>query len=230
MSNQVSVVMQADTLTALANSGFSLYGFTATENSDLAGRPLVWLRMMNYAATTLITWSAQYQAYISNSPIVSNTEIVVGTAANITPSETLQVGPGGSLAVLSEGQSTAISISNTTEQPFTCGLSENLSGTFAPFCVFPLNGNGVEVFAPLERLLLIFSTASVAVGTVIDQSFCSAGPGAYSPAIVIDVNDDEARNVSFDINDGWSWGAYNWAQQIPGTSNLLPYLIDANAS
>lgn len=229
MSYDVSIAMQPDTLTALANSGFSLYGFKATENSDLAGRPLVWLRMINYAATTIVTWSSQYQAYISTSPILSNTEVLVGTTVDITPGETLQIGAGASVAVLREGPSTGISIFNTTEQPFTCGLSENLSGTFTAFCAFPLNGNGVEVFTPLEKVILMFSTASVAIGTVIDQSFSYAGPGAYSPAIIIDVTEDEPRSVSFDINEGWNWGAYNWGQQIPGTSNLLPYLIDANA-
>ena len=221
--------MNADTLAALGSSGFSLYGFKATGNSNLAGRPLVWLRISNFAATTIVSWTSQYEAYISHSPIVSNTGVVVGTSAGITPGETLQVGPDGSVAVLREGPPASVSIYNSTEEPFTCGLSENQSGTFTPFCAFPLNGNTVDVITPLERVLFMFSTASMPIGTVIDQSFIYAGPGAYTAGILIDVNEDEQRSVSFDINEGWSWGAFNWGLQIPTISNLLPVLIDADA-
>ena len=229
MSNEVSIAMNTDTLAALSNSGFSLYGFKATGNSNLAGRPLIWLRMINYAATTIVNWTNQYEAYISNSPIVSNTGVIVGTSAGITPGETLQVGAGGSVAVLREGPPTSISIYNSTEQPFTCGLSQNQTGTFTPFCAFSLNGNTVDVITPLEKVLFMFSTASVPTGTVIDQAFSYAGPGAYTAGILIDVNEDEPRSVSFDINEGWSWGAFNWGQQISTISSLLPILIDADA-
>lgn len=229
MSNEVSIAMNADTLAALANSGFSLYGFKATGTSNLAGRPLLWLCLNNYAATTIVSWTNQYEAYISNSPIVSNTEVVVGTAASITVGETLQVGAGGSVAVLSEGPPAGISIYNSTDAPLTCGLSENQSGTYTPFSAFPLSGNTVDVITPLERVLFMFSTASVPIGTVIDQSFTFAGPGAYTAGILIDVNEDGQRSVSFDINEGWSWGAFNWGQQIPTISNLLPVLINVDA-
>ena len=226
MSNEVSIAITADTLTALANSGFSLYGFRAVSNSDLGGRPLVWLCMPHYAATTTVTWSNQYAAYISNSPIVPNQKVLLGTGEDITVGETLQVAAGGIVTVVNEGPSTAISILNTTSQSLTCGLAENQNGTILLFCAFPLNGNSLDVITPVERLVLIFSTVSVTPGTVIDQSFSYAGPGAYSAAIVIELDEDEQRSVSFDINKGWSWGSYSWGQQIPGIVNLLPYLIE----
>jgi hypothetical protein len=222
--------MKVGTLTALANSGFYLYGFKAAGNSDLAGRPLVWLRMLYYAATTIVSCTDQYEAYISNSPIISNEEVVVATAAGIMPGQTLQISAGGSVAVLREGAPTSISILNTTSQLLTCGLSQIQNGTSMPFCAFPLNGDGLNVIAPLEKVLLIFSTVLIETGTVTDQSFSFAGPGAYSSGLLIDLNDDEQRQVSFDINEGWSWGAYTWGQQISSVSNLVPFLIDANAS
>jgi hypothetical protein len=95
MSNEVSIAMNADTLAALGNSGFSLYGFKATGSSNLAGRPLIWLRVSNFAATTIVSWTNQFEAYISNSAMLSNAAVIVGTSAGITPGETLQVGQGG---------------------------------------------------------------------------------------------------------------------------------------
>lgn len=230
MSSQVSIDMSVDTLSALANSGFCLYGFKAVGNSDLAGRPLVWLRMPNCAKTTIVSWTDQYEAYISNSPIVSNQEVVVGTALSIMAGQTFQIGAGGSVAVLREGPPAAISILNTTGQPLTCGISEMQNGTSTPACAFPLNGNSVDVITPLEKLLLMFSTVTVSTGSVLDQSFILSGPGAYSPGILIDLNREEERKVIFDINEGWSWGGYTWGQQISATSSLVPFLIEADAS
>lgn len=222
---QVIIGMSADTLTALANSGFYLYGFKAVRSSDQAGRPLVWLRTPNCAQTTIVDWTNEFEAFISDSTIVDD-QIIVGTSVTILLGQTWQVESSAGGPVYADGSEPDISILNLTSQPFTCGISETQNGIASPLCAMPLNGNSLSVISPVEKLLLLFSTASVSTGSVIDGAFSLKGPGAYSLAILVDLTDESYRSVSFDINDGWSWGGYAWAKQISSVASLVPFLID----
>ncbi|MBF0306785.1 MAG: hypothetical protein HQL40_17520 [Alphaproteobacteria bacterium] len=214
---QVTITMNSTTVSTLLSGNFVLYGFKAVQ-STAAGSPLVWFQTQSFSATTVVGWTEQYQAYTSTSTIIPNGEIVSSFAANITLGQQMNVSAGGLGTVVAGGPATAISILNTTSTQYTTGISQVTNGVAQPVCAFPLYGNNEDVIAPIEKVLLMFSTRPVNTGTVIEQS--------YGPGILIDLTASNQRTVAYDINAGWSWGGFNWAQQIPASSDLIPLLID----
>ncbi len=66
-------------------------------------------------------------------------------------------------------------------------------------------------------MLLLFATSSVAPGTPVDT--------AFNAGVLIDLGDAGARDVSYDINEGWSWGGFAWAQPVADHAPLVPLLI-----
>jgi hypothetical protein len=215
---QVNITMSSNTVQQLLANNFYLYGFKAVQCTIGGGSPVVWFKTQNYSASTEVLWEEQYQAYTSNSQIIPNGQVIASFAADISLGQTLNVGPGGVGTVVSGGPSTAISLANTTSNPFTCGISQVQNGTANPLCAFPLFGNDLDVIAPIEKVLLMFSTNPVNTGTVIEQS--------YGPGILIDLTSDNLRNVNYDLNAGWSWGGFSWAQSVTADSNLVPLLIE----
>lgn len=218
---EVTINMTAETVTQLLAANFFLYGFKAVQASLAGGSPVVWFATQEFSATTMINWEEQYQAYTSNSQIIPGGDIVASFAAGITLGETLNVTAGGVGEVTSTGISTAISILNTVNTPFTCGISELQGTSYNALCAFPLFGNNEDVIAPIEKVFLMFSTQPVNTGTVIEQS--------YGPGILIDLTASNQRTVNYDINAGWSWGGFSWAQQFPPNSNLVPLLIEPSS-
>ena len=226
---QVTIAMNANTLTNLVNGNYSLYGFKAVQTTQIGGLPLVWLRMDEYFENSVIEWNGQYQAYTSNSEIVANGRVVVGFSADISLGQMLNVAADGTGAVVGGGPSTAITITNSTAALFTCGLSEMANMITNPISAFPLDGNKMDDFTPVEKLLLIFSTNQMKTGTAINYIYDRVSLAAYSPGILIDLTSENQRAVTFDINAGWSWGEGTWASQVPSSSDLVPLLIEPPA-
>jgi hypothetical protein len=238
MDYQITISMSAATVTALIQSNYYLYGFKAVQSGDKAGRPLAWFQTQGYSASTVVTWTDQVQAYTSSSPIVQNGIIHVGYSTAISLGQILQVQAGGIGDVVGGGSPTAVSILNQTSTQFTCGISSPVYGSVNPVCAFPLYGNGLQGIVPLEQVLLMFSTLSIPPGSVIGPPSEEALSSpqltlldAYSQGIMIDMTDapGNARSVSYDINTGWSWGGYSWAQQVPAGTNLVPLLIESSS-
>ncbi|HEY6553563.1 MAG TPA: hypothetical protein VI669_09415 [Vicinamibacteria bacterium] len=218
----VNISMSPDTVQSLLASNYYLYGFKAVQATQGGGAPLVWFQSQTFSTSTVVDWEEQYQAYTSNSQIITNGQIFASNSVDIDLGQILMAGPGGVGPVVNGGPSLAISIQNTTSGPFTCGISQMQNGSSTPLCAFPLFGNNLDVIAPIEKVLLLFSTIPVNTGTVIMQ--------AYGPSILIDLTSDNTRSVDYDINAGWSWGGFNWAQQIAPNSQLVPLLIEPASS
>lgn len=216
---QVTISLDSTTITDLVNGNYQLYGFKAVQTTQGGGAPLVWFSSKNFMASTVVTWEEQYQAFTSLSQIISGGTINASSPYDITLDQTLNVQANGVGSVTEGGTASAISINNQTSTQFTCGISEMQDSVPLPLCAFPLYGNGLDVIAPIEKVLLMFSTVPVNTGTVIEQ--------AYSQGILIDLTGDNQRSVAFNINTGWSWGGYSWAQAIPADANLVPLLIEA---
>ncbi len=222
---QVNLSLSLATVQALQQGGYNLYGFKAVQSTMKGGAPLVWFSIpaASLLTTNNIEWTVQYQAYISNTfPVAPNTNVVASAAVDISLGQQWNVEPGGGNNVTTAGPAIAISINNTTTTPFTCGVSMEQNGVFNPLCAFPLYGGGLDIIAPIEKVVLIFSTLPVNTGTVIEQ--------AFSPGIFIDLTTDNQRSVAFDINLGWSWGGGSWGQQIPANSDLIPFLVEPPSS
>jgi len=215
---RVTIAMTAGSADALAASGFELVAFKASGSWDRAGVPLVWLRTMRYSLTTVVTWQRQYQAYTATHEDVPSATIEASAAYDIAPGQVLEVRqPTGTGRVVLGGAPDAISIHNLTMTQFTCGISQRLGTRAATISAFPLYGTGLVAVVPLERVLLVFTTAPLDPGTPVQTS-----PGL---GLLVDLGDTAARSVTYDINTGWSWGAEPWASEVLPAEDIVSRLI-----
>jgi hypothetical protein len=222
---EVDITMTKATVDALHGGNYRLYGFKAVQTNQGGGVPVVWFQLMSpkYSTGTAIVWNVQYQAYTSEATIVSGGKVTATFAADIDLGQTLNVEADGTGSVKDGGPAKAISILNTSSEEFTCGTSQQLAdGSYSPMCAFPLYGNQLDAIAPIEKILLMFSTEPADTGTVVEQ--------AYTQSILIDLTSANLREVYFDVNQGWSWGGYNWAATYPPNEDLVPLLIESPAS
>lgn len=226
-AKSVRITMNDATVNALAGSNYYLYGFKAVEAPITTGKPLVWFRTQIFSVNTRIEWQERYEAYTSRgADIAPNTQISASASYPISPGQTLRVQrqPGTGI-VVAAGVEGTISIHNQTSNEFKCGISQQQSldgqARVTPLCAFPLYGQHLVTMTPIEKILLMFSTDPVRVGTVIVT--------AYSPGILIDMTGNVTeRQVEYDINEGWKWdGAAPpvWGQHVPANASLLPLLI-----
>ena len=226
---QVNITMSPDTVTKLIGGNYNLYGFKAVQSTQGGGLPLVWFKIDMFSTNNVINWLVQHQAYTSSSPITPNSQVVAGFSRDINLGQMLNVEAGGTGSVVTGGPSTAISIYNTTQTPFTCGISALIAGSGQPVCAFPLYGLQMDDITPLEKLLLIFSTNQMKTGTATDFIYGDVGSlASYSPGVFIDLTGGPRRAVTYDINEGWS--GYVWAEQIAATANLASLLIEDGSS
>ncbi len=82
-------------------------------------------------------------------------------------------------------------------------------------------------FPQLPKVLLQISTEKLEPGTVV-ESFVpkSATLASYNPSLLVTATDGGTRQVTYDINTGWNWGDYSWAQIIPASADLAKVLIE----
>ena len=84
--------------------------------------------------------------------------------------------------------------------------------------------------APLAKVLLMFSTQPLAPGTVVGPPPVAPRLESYSPTILIDLTSANQRDVCFDVDAGWSWGGFAWAQTCQAGANVVPLLIETTAA
>ncbi len=221
----VKITMDADTATGLYNSKYSLYAFKAVTTAVAGGKPTVWFQTMKYSTKTNISWQVQYQAYTSSTEIQPGVTIDASFIENINLGQLLTINSGAGTGVVTGGGSPGtISIYNTTNVDFTCGIAQSANGADGqPMCAFPLIGTEKDVIAPIEKVLLMFATQTVNTGTVIEK--------AYGPGVLIDLTGAPAnmREVSYKRSFGWDWGGYAWASSTEPNQDLVPLLIDDSA-
>lgn len=218
----VSIAMNADTVKALSGGGYSLYGFKGVKTKARGGRPLVWFKSVDFGLDTDVSWEVQYKAYTSRSEIIPNGQIKGLSSYAADLGQKLEVRTPQGTGTVVAGTKGVISIENLTETLVTCGISEVVDGKAQPLCAFPLYGNGLDAIVPIQKVMLTFATDEVNTGTVIEK--------AYSQSILIDLTSDAHQKVSYDINKGWSWGGFSWAQTVRPSADIVPLLIETNAS
>jgi len=228
---QVVIRMSESTVTRLARTGFSLYAFRAVQDTGKSSRPLIWFRTRGYSTTTPVSWTNQYHAYTSSGPITRGGCVTPGFSVDLAPGQTLRVRAGRIGDVLWEGPPTGLSLLNTTAERFTCGLSQVMEGTARPFWACPLDGNHLATVAPLDKVLLLFSTLDLAPGTIVEHFHDAGAPaGVWGPGVRIDLTQGREREVGYDLDRGWDWGGFTWAQQVAPNANLVPWLIEPPAA
>jgi hypothetical protein len=218
----VNITMTQPTVQALQSNKYILYAFKAVRSVG-QGAPVVWFQTTDYGKDTAVSWTEQYQAFTSTSQIIPNGVVVASNSYPIGLQQTLNVtDPSGIGEVdATTGTPDAIVIDNETSTQLTCGISQtDPQGHPAPMCAFPLFGNGLDVIAPIEKVAFMFAQLPVDTGTVVEQS--------YGQGILIDLTENNSQAVAYDINAGWSWGGGPWAQTLPPSTNLVPFLIQSS--
>lgn len=215
---EIDISLPAETVRELKDGGYALYGFKAVKSTVVGAAPLVWFTDPNFLNSTRVTWTDQYQAYISTDQIIPNGTIIVSAAVDVNLGQTANVDQGGNLTPVSDGTPLAISIFNEASTPLTAGISQMINGSAHPMCAIPLHGNMLDAVAPIEKVLLTFAPNTVNTGTVIYK--------AYASGLLIDLTSNSTRSVSFDVNNGWVWDGGAWAVPVRPNESLAPLLIE----
>ncbi len=215
----IDLQMDSATVNSLKSGGYSLYAFKAVRTAPTA-QPTVWFSTTTYETNTSLSWQENYQGYDSTSAIVPGGTIVASNFVTFDVDETMTIASDGTLTVASGGVPNSMAVVNNSSSPYTTGISqEDPNGNYAPLCAFNLNGGGMVVtFTPVEKVLLMFATAVIDTGSVIEQ--------AFSQGALIDLTGTPSRTVSFAANDGWAPEPY--VTIIPPLSPLDPLLIVAD--
>lgn len=214
---QILIQMSAQTVQALQQNGFTLFGFKAVQ-STAHGMPTVWLATGQIGMNVAVSWTEEYQAYVSLTSVMAGAQVIASAEYDIDLGQTLTITNATGIGTVTQGGSQgAVCIANQTTTQFTSGIAQGANGSSSPTCAFPLFGQNAELIVPLEQVALIFSTQSANPGTIVQQS--------HGPGIVIDMTGASQRTVTFDINQGWSAGGAVWAQPFPGNTDLVPLLI-----
>lgn len=78
------------------------------------------------------------------------------------------------------------------------------------------------MFVPQPQILLAFSHVPFAPGMAV-QSVSGSG-------VLISMDEQSSRQVSYDINKGWSWDGGVWAQSVAANALIAPLLIQSSDS
>ncbi|KOG85193.1 hypothetical protein [Streptomyces varsoviensis] len=219
----ISIEMDDATTNRLREGGFRLYGFRGVRSSSSNGRPLVWFSSLGYMTATEISWAPQLKAFTSHSQIIPDGRVTASNSYNIELGQTLEVKSiTGTGTVSPDGLQGAVSVYNETSTEFTTGISQRSdvgdTSSFNPLCAFPLFGGNINVFTPVEKVLLFFASDSINTGTVIER--------AFAPGLLIDVTGVGHRSVQYHINTGWSPSEI-WARKISARDNIVPLLVES---
>jgi hypothetical protein len=213
---QINIGMSAETVEELRDEGMSLFAFKAVRSS-LKGAPLVWLMTNQFSTSTAVGWDDQFEAYTSWMEIVNGAVIEPAATCGIVLGQQAVTGAEGDIAAQGGGPSGAISIQNGSSMPLTVGMGQAIDGSVQPMCAFSLSQAAAGTIAPLGQVMLMFSTVPLMAGTVVEQ--------AYSPGVLVTFAGPSQAGVSFDINNGWSWGGGVSARSIQPGTDLVGLLI-----
>jgi hypothetical protein len=217
MAQQITITLAPATLVALKNMGYALYVMRAFNTTNAAGKPLVWLATTQFLENTVIAFEAKYQAYVSTSQVIPNGVVTVSTSAPVELGQTATIDANGVLTVTQGGNPAGVTLVNGSTTPYTTGLAAAADGIAAAIFAEPLYGLAEDIAAPLDQLLLTFTTQGVAAGTLIEH--------AMSQSLLVDLTGAAQRTAAFDINTGWSAGGATWAKPVAAGTDLTPVLV-----
>lgn len=226
---KIALSMVPATVEALIDGGYSLCAMFAVQMTNDAARPTIALATQNIAPNILIEWMPDVVAYTSSDPMVPGGLIKPGYQTPIAQGQTFFVTAGGVGDVKAGGPLSKITIANTTATYFTSGFARSFSASeeSIPIYAAPLYGNQTNVAVPLPKILLLFTTADVKPGELMERLVMKFLPAAsYSSSLLVTADQAHARELTYDINAGWSWGSYSWAQVLSSDADPSKVLIE----
>jgi hypothetical protein len=220
----VLITMAAATVQALSASGMQLHVLLGVQSADKATLPTVWMQLGQPYQNMAVKVVGTTLAFTAGAPMAAG--------QTVRPGFSVQAGPGSLLTVDQAGGSgevtndcpvpAAVGVLNSTTTGYVTGLEQTREdGSAGPICAGPLYGNGMQLIVPLAKMLLAFSSVTAAPGTPVQR--------LYGPGVLVDASDATQRPVSFDINQGWSWGGYSWAQSVASSASVVRLLVEPSA-
>ena len=220
----IDIMMSGPTVAKMKEAGFALYGFKAVKTANGGAAPVVWFQTLAQVLmqTTTVSWTEQYQAYVSTSQIIPNGVHHRQQLCRYRPRRNRRCRPVRQSHHRRAGHRFGDLVEQRGVGPWTSGISQLTgNGTPSPMVALPLYGNMLEVIVPIEKVLLMFASPTVNTGTVIYKS--------YSSGVLVDLTgapgNPPTRTVIFDLNDGWSWGDQGWGTPVQAQADLIPFLI-----
>lgn len=225
MATPYSIIinMSAETANDLKNGNFSLFGFKAVSTAAPSGAaPLVWFTSQAFGLQVSVNWSEQYEAYTSTQQIEAGVTILASNSYPADLGQQLKVSQASGTGTVVNGDTpTAIEILNVSGTQLTCGIGQMVNGAANPLCAFPLYGEGMDIIAPIEKVMLTFANKQVNTGSVIEQ--------AFSQGVLLDLTANHNATITFDINAGWSQPNVPMSLIQPGAT-LVPFLIEGSTT
>ena len=212
----ITITIAPETSQSLVQGGYSFCAFKAIATTvGGGGTPLYWIAMKGQATTISIRWATNYAAYVSPSEEIGDDIVAVPTASG----SVFNVEAGGRGPVTDDGLPGAISILNTSSTPYTSGLATGANHNPSPFAAFPLFGYMMNAFAPIEQVILTFTSYPVRQRRAAER--------LYEQGLFIDFAAAPERECAlrYDWNSGWSWDGGSWIRTIPPNTQLAPLLI-----
>lgn len=216
-AQEITITLSNDTIQALQGLGYAFYAMRGFNTTSAGSKPLIWQASTAFANNMTIELDIQYAAYMLDTKIAGGVIVVQSTSAPVVLGQTATLGKDFAIVVAEGGRADAVTLANDTTQPFTTGLADR-GGVPQPTPIFaaPLYGLGESIMAPLDQFLLTFNTGGMAPGTAIEH--------AMSQSLLVDMGQQTAVTVSYDINTGWSAGGAPWAQTVKAGTPLAPLL------
>lgn len=219
-THQITVNLAPAAVKPLLDAGASLYALPMFQTSNRTARPLVTYANAALSQSQVVSWSEDYQAFVSRTSLdagitdPAQRTIVVGASAPARLGDVMTVDVSLQCAVAGGGVGGAVSVRSAIADPLSCGLTYDGH----PACAMSLSSAFQVVVAPVQSLLLMFSTAAFDLGSWVEQ--CS-GAG-----LLVDMTNTPARTVTFDLSaaEPWLEADQAWATPVAGGAVLTDLL------
>lgn len=218
-AQQIVVQLDPTSLMALKDLGYALYALQGFATTNAEGEALAWFATTAFSESTAITSTMTYAAYVEDTAQTGPGVITRMVSTPAALGDIVTFADDG-LTVSNGGYPGGVTIVNTTNTPYVAGLSSanpDAAGEQAAFAAVPLYGLAEDIVAPLDSLLVTFSTAGTQIGAPL--------PYSMSQSLLIDMSGQTQMEASFDINKGWSFNGAAWGKTVPAGADLFAVLV-----
>jgi len=213
----------SDTLNFLAGKSLRVYKSVGT---GATGLPVVWFSLNEFADSVAFSWTETYGGFVREGGTpVPGINVLDVSSQPMGLGDQLSANDQGEVTVTHDGVNGAITIHNTGERDWMCGMGQIVQGALSPICAFDLGGEGESVvMMPYEKVLLVFeSSAQIDTGTVVAT--------AISASCTIELDGSNLdRAVVFRKSTGWTTNTQGWVTLNDGDLDLAQALIVPTAA
>jgi hypothetical protein len=216
---QISINLNDETLSALKEGSWQLQAFKGVKSTSTQLYPTVWFNVTDFSTNVVLSWQEQYGGYVNNQTLSHGITVDVSSQQPMNFGDLMTLNTDGSTQVSTRGLSGAVSIYNTIDKLWHCGVTQSMNGEEpTPICAFPLYGNTTNIMAPYEKVILVFAQNPIDTGTVVKE--------AISASLSITLSGTTPGiSVSFDINKSWDTKGQTNATVNLNPINLAEHLV-----